>query len=122
MNSPQPASAPLVQIEDLCVTFTGGKLPVQAVSGVTLNVARGQVMALIGESGSGKSVTLRTLLRLHPERRTQMRGKVLVDGRDVLALSPRELNDYRGKIHTKDCPDSHGSGQAVDQRDKYRGK
>jgi peptide/nickel transport system ATP-binding protein len=97
MNSPQPASAPLVQIEDLCVTFTGGKLPVQAVSGVTLNVARGQVMALIGESGSGKSVTLRTLLRLHPERRTQMRGKVLVDGRDVLALSPRELNDYRGK-------------------------
>jgi len=97
MNSPQPACAPLVQIEDLCVTFTGGKLPVQAVSGVTLNVARGQVMALIGESGSGKSVTLRTLLRLHPERRTQMRGKVLVDGRDVLALSPRELNDYRGK-------------------------
>lgn len=95
MNSLHPT--PLVQIEDLCVTFTGGKLPVQAVSGVTLNVARGQVMALIGESGSGKSVTLRTLLRLHPERRTQMRGKVLVDGRDVLALSPRELNDYRGK-------------------------
>lgn len=97
MNSPLSDSSPLVQIEDLCVTFTGGKRPVQAVNGVTLNVARGQVMALIGESGSGKSVTLRTLLRLHPERRTQMRGKVLVAGRDVLAMNPRELNDYRGK-------------------------
>ena len=97
MNSPLSDPSPLVQIEDLCVTFTGGKRPVQAVNGVTLNVTRGQVMALIGESGSGKSVTLRTLLRLHPERRTQMRGKVLVAGRDVLTMNPRELNDYRGK-------------------------
>lgn len=32
------------------------------------------------------------------------------------------LNDYRGKIHTKDCPDGNGRGQAIDQRDKYRGK
>ncbi|MDD0811321.1 ABC transporter ATP-binding protein [Curvibacter sp. RS43] len=89
--------APLVQIEDLCVTFTGGRKPVQAVSGVTLNVPRGQVVALIGESGSGKSVTLRTLLRLHPERRTQMSGRVLVGGRDVLSMGSRELYDYRGK-------------------------
>jgi peptide/nickel transport system ATP-binding protein len=52
-------------------------------------VARGQALALIGESGSGKSVTLRTLLRLHPERRTTHEGKVQVDGRDVLALRRR---------------------------------
>ncbi|MDD0838871.1 ABC transporter ATP-binding protein [Curvibacter sp. HBC61] len=89
--------APLVQIEDLCVTFTGGRKPVQAVSGVTLSVPRGQVVALIGESGSGKSVTLRTLLRLHPERRTKMSGRVLVGGRDVLGMGSRELCDYRGK-------------------------
>ena len=57
---------PLVQIEDLNIQFTGGKKPVQAVSGVSLSVRPGEAVALIGESGSGKSVTLRTLLRLHP--------------------------------------------------------
>jgi peptide/nickel transport system ATP-binding protein len=90
--------APLVAIDDLRVTFTGGKKPVQAVSGVSLSVRRGEVVALIGESGSGKSVTLRTLLRLHNERRTTIAGRVMVAGHDVLALSPGALSDYRGKV------------------------
>jgi len=52
---------PFVDIRDLTVTFTGGKSPVKAVNGVTLSVKRGEVVALIGESGSGKSVTLRSI-------------------------------------------------------------
>ena len=88
---------PLVQIEDLNIQFTGGKKPVQAVSGVSLSVRAGEAVALIGESGSGKSVTLRTLLRLHPERKTSMQGKVQVAGHDVLALRERELPGFRGK-------------------------
>ncbi len=90
--------APLVSIRDLHVTFTGGKKPVQAVNGVDLTVARGDTVALIGESGSGKSVTLRSMLRLHPERRTTMRGTIDVGGQDVLALNARALADYRGKV------------------------
>ncbi len=89
---------PMVVLRDLSVTFTGGRKPVQAVSGVTLQVGRGEVVALIGESGSGKSVTLRTLLRLHPERRTRLGGEVRVAGMDVLALSGKALADYRGKV------------------------
>ena len=96
-NTP-PIDAPLVHLRDLTVTFTGGRKPVHAVSGVSLDVRRGETGALIGESGSGKSVTMRTLLRLHPERRTQMGGTVQVAGRDVLAMSNRELADYRGKV------------------------
>ena len=96
-NTP-PTDAPLVHLRDLTVTFTGGRKPVHAVSGVSLDVRRGETVALIGESGSGKSVTMRTLLRLHPERRTQMGGTVQVAGRDVLAMSNRELADYRGKV------------------------
>jgi peptide/nickel transport system ATP-binding protein len=92
------AAEPLVRLRDLNVTFTGGRKPVHAVSGVSLDLRQGEVVALIGESGSGKSVTLRTLLRLHPERRTQITGEVRVAGRDVLALSGRELFDYRGKL------------------------
>lgn len=88
---------PLVQIEDLNIQFTGGKKPVQAVSGVSLSVRPGEAVALIGESGSGKSVTLRTLLRLHPERKTSMQGKVQVAGHDVLVLRERELPGFRGK-------------------------
>ena len=92
------ASAPLVSLRGLTVTFTGGRAPVQAVNGVDLDVQRGQVVALIGESGSGKSVTLRTLLRLHPPRRTRLGGQVLVGGQDVLALDTRQLADFRGKV------------------------
>ncbi|MDP9604473.1 UNVERIFIED_ORG: peptide/nickel transport system ATP-binding protein [Variovorax paradoxus] len=89
---------PMVRLRDLSVTFGGGRKPVHAVSGVSLEVKRGEVVALIGESGSGKSVTMRTLLRLHPERRTRMGGTVQVAGRDVLAMSQRELADFRGKV------------------------
>jgi peptide/nickel transport system ATP-binding protein len=91
-------AAPLVDIADLSVTFSGGRAPVRAVSGVSLQVQRGETVALIGESGSGKSVTLRTMLMLHPARRTTLGGRLVVAGRDVLAMSERELADYRGKV------------------------
>jgi peptide/nickel transport system ATP-binding protein len=91
-------AAPLVDIAELSVTFNGGRAPVRAVSGVSLQVQRGETVALIGESGSGKSVTLRTMLMLHPARRTTLGGRLAVAGRDVLAMSERELADYRGKV------------------------
>jgi peptide/nickel transport system ATP-binding protein len=92
------AAEPLVQVRDLHVTFTGGRKPVRAVNGVDLTVARGETVTLIGESGSGKSVTLRALLRLHAERRSRITGSMQVAGYDVLALGQRALADYRGKV------------------------
>jgi len=91
-------SEAFVDIRNLTVTFTGGRKPMRAVGGVDLQVQRGEVVALIGESGSGKSVTLRSLLRLHPPRRTQMGGQLLVGGQDVLKMSSSQLADYRGKV------------------------
>ncbi|MFL5316066.1 MAG: ABC transporter ATP-binding protein [Microvirga sp.] len=87
-------TAPLVSIRGLRVAFG----PVQAVDGVDLELGRGEVVALIGESGSGKSVTLRALLRLNPERRTRIEGSIIVDGRDVMAMGRRELAQYRGGV------------------------
>jgi peptide/nickel transport system ATP-binding protein len=94
MNSPEP----LVDMRELSVTFTGGRAPVRAVSGVSLAVQRGEAVALIGESGSGKSVTLRSMLMLHPPNKTQLGGTLRVAGRDVLAMKERELADYRGAV------------------------
>jgi len=85
----------LLQIEDLSVAFTGRR-PAAALSGVNLSLGAGEVLALLGESGSGKSVTLRTLLRLHPEATTRVSGSIRVDGHDVLALRGRALQRYRG--------------------------
>jgi peptide/nickel transport system ATP-binding protein len=87
-----------VDIQNLNVTFTGGRKPVHAVSGVDLKVRRGEVVALIGESGSGKSVTLRSILRLHNERRTTITGRIQVGDQNVLALSGAQLADFRGKV------------------------
>ena len=96
--TPAAADTPIVAVRDLQVTFTGGTRPLQAVNGVDLAVARGESLALIGESGSGKSVTLRSLLRLHPERRTKIAGSIEVAGQSVLDLSGRALADYRGRV------------------------
>ena len=90
-------NAPLVDIQDLRVRFRG-KQNVHAVNGVSLTLAPGEVLGILGESGSGKSVTLKTLLRLLPESRTDIEGAIRVDGRDVLALESLELANYRGGI------------------------
>jgi len=87
-----------VDIRNLSVTFTGGRKPVKAVSGVNLKVNRGEVVALIGESGSGKSVTLRSILRLHNPSRSKLEGQILVGGQDVVAMSSGTLSDFRGKV------------------------
>ena len=87
-------ASPAVDLRELSVTFRGAR-PVPAVNGVTLAVAPGEIVALLGESGSGKSVTLRALLRMHPPS-ARIGGTVRVDGTDVMTLSPRRLADFRG--------------------------
>jgi peptide/nickel transport system ATP-binding protein len=93
-----PSQDCFVEVKQLHVTFTGGKNPVQAVSGVDLRVQRGEVVALIGESGSGKSVTLRSLLGLHAEKTTRITGDIRVGDQQVLQLSPKELSRFRGRV------------------------
>src|SRR3979411_2154009 len=85
----------LVEIHDLNIRFTGER-PVHAVNDLSLVLGEGEVLGLLGESGSGKSVTLRALMRLLPKKRTQISGSVRVLGRDVLALDDEELSAFRG--------------------------
>lgn len=91
------AASPIVDVRGLTVEFGGGAAPVRAVAGVDLALATGEVLALLGESGSGKSVTLRALMRLLPANRAKIGGHIRVDGHDVLAMPAPELTDYRGR-------------------------
>lgn len=86
----------LVELRDLNVRFTGERT-VYAVNNIDLTLGEGEVLGLLGESGSGKSVTLRALMRLLPKKRTVINGSVHVAGRDVLALNDEELSAFRGQ-------------------------
>ena len=86
----------LVEISGLNIRFTGERT-VYAVNDLSLSLGDGEVLGLLGESGSGKSVTLRALMRLLPKKRTQISGSVNVLGRDVLALNDDELSAFRGQ-------------------------
>jgi peptide/nickel transport system ATP-binding protein len=86
----------LVDINGLNIRFTGERT-VYAVNDLSLSLGDGEVLGLLGESGSGKSVTLRALMRLLPKRRTRITGQVKVAGRDLLALSDDELSAFRGQ-------------------------
>ena len=88
-------SSPLLSIRDLQVTFVTRERTVHAVNGVSFDLKRGEVLSILGESGSGKSVTLRAVQRLLPERHTRISGEIDVDGEDVLAMSGPRLRDLR---------------------------
>ena len=90
--------APLLIVEDLSVAFHTRDGVVQAVNGVTFALERGKVLALLGESGSGKSVTMRALVRLLPKARTQMAGEVTLKGQSLSALSAAEMHNLRGSL------------------------
>jgi peptide/nickel transport system ATP-binding protein len=87
---------PLVEVEDLRVKFVSRESTVQAVNGVSFALNPGEVLCIIGESGSGKSVTMRALIRLLPRRRAVISGRMRVGDHDIQALTERQLTDIRG--------------------------
>jgi peptide/nickel transport system ATP-binding protein len=90
------ADGPLLSVQDLSVRFATEDGPVHAVNGVSFDLAAGEILALVGESGCGKSVTAMSVPGLLPPSAT-VEGRIVLDGRDLLALSPRELRSVRGK-------------------------
>jgi peptide/nickel transport system ATP-binding protein len=84
----------VLTLRDLRITYhtTGGGVP--AVRGVDLEVAKGEVLGLAGESGCGKSTIAGAILRLLPAS-TKVEGQILLDGEDILAMSPGKLRAVR---------------------------
>jgi len=88
---------PLLDVRGLSASFATGKADVLAVQDVSLNLAKGEILGLVGESGCGKSATIRSILGLirHPGRVTA--GEVIFNGRDLRKIPPAELRSIRGK-------------------------
>jgi peptide/nickel transport system ATP-binding protein len=91
------SSTPLLEVEDLKTYFFTRDGVVRAVDGVSFSVERGETLAIVGESGCGKSVTSLSILRLiaSPPGRT-VGGRVLFEGTDLLALEEPEMRKIRG--------------------------
>jgi peptide/nickel transport system ATP-binding protein len=89
-------SEPLLKVRDLYVRFVSRERTIYAVNGVSFDLARGEVLGILGESGSGKSVTLRSIQRLLPPRRAIVSGSITLDGEDVLTMPSKRLAQLRG--------------------------
>lgn len=87
----------LIKIKDLFVEYhtnkgiLGGKKTIHAVNGVSLDIHKGEILALAGESGCGKSTIAKAILRLEPSKS----GEVLINGKNILSLNKMDLKEFR---------------------------
>jgi oligopeptide/dipeptide ABC transporter ATP-binding protein len=86
----------LLEVKDLHVDFSTVDGVVNAVDGVSFELDRGEVLGIVGESGSGKSVTAMTLMGLTRDVNARFAGEVIYKGKDLIQVSERELQAYRG--------------------------
>lgn len=83
----------LLEIEDLHVTFS----QFHAVRGVSFSLQAGETIGIVGESGCGKSVTAKSIVKLLPAHSAHIQGKILFDSTDLASLSEKEMQNVRGK-------------------------
>ena len=91
-----PGSHSLLEVRDLRIHFPTDDGLVKAVDGVSFSLDRGRTLGIVGESGSGKSVTSLGILGLHQHTRAEISGQVLLDGEDLIAVSPERVRSLRG--------------------------
>ena len=89
---------PVLEIENLHLSFPGYKADVHALNHVSLHINRGEIVGVVGESGSGKSVTAMLAMRLLPEGSYRIhQGRVSLLGEDVLNATEKQMRKWRGE-------------------------
>jgi oligopeptide/dipeptide ABC transporter ATP-binding protein len=91
-----PAAEPLLTVSGLRTVFEAGERDVPAVDGVSLEIRKGEILGLVGESGCGKTLTAYSLMRLVAPPGRIAAGEVRFEGRDLLGLSEEEMRRVRG--------------------------
>ena len=91
--------ADVLKIENLHVSFDTYAGEVKAVRGVTFSLSEGEVLAIVGESGCGKSVTAQTIMKLNPMPRARIKeGSIDLCGEDIVAANEKKMQDIRGRL------------------------
>jgi peptide/nickel transport system ATP-binding protein len=96
-TSQAAAGTPLLEVRDLHVRFETSRGTVNAVEGISYTVNRGEIVAIVGESGCGKSVSSLAIMRLLAKTGRITQGQILFEGRDLLTLSEEEMREKRGR-------------------------
>lgn len=88
----------ILEVKDLAVSFHTYAGEVKAVRGVSFDLDEGETLAIVGESGCGKSITAKSIMRLLPTPPAEIgkNSKIICDGKDVLSLNKKELQNFRG--------------------------
>lgn len=87
----------ILDVQHLSIDYQSNGHPLHAVEDINFQVHKGRSLALVGESGCGKTTTMLSLLRLLPAEGRIVSGKILYGGVDLLQLSEREMSEYRWK-------------------------
>ncbi len=95
-NLPGNAPPPTLEVRDLDVSIHGEVASFLVVRDMAFEVRSGETLAIVGESGCGKSMTALSLMRLQPVAATIERGSILIEGTDLRRLPQAELEDWRG--------------------------
>lgn len=86
-----------LEVKDLEVRYTSDGDVIRAINGVSFQVERGKTLALVGETGAGKTTIAKSILRILPDRAAKITGgNIIVDGTDVLKISENEMRSIRG--------------------------
>src|SRR3954464_765300 len=86
----EPPAEPMISVRDLVVSYGGRRI----LDGISLDIARGETMVLLGGSGSGKSTLLRHIIGLEQPQA----GRIVVNGADISSCAPKDLNKLRRSI------------------------
>lgn len=91
----EETAGPVLQVKDLTMHYQTRQGTVKAVDGISFELARGEVLGLVGESGCGKTSIAVTLMKLLPDNALILKGQVLLDGQDLMTMDDTTLRKYR---------------------------
>ncbi|MDD4378109.1 MAG: ABC transporter ATP-binding protein, partial [Eubacteriales bacterium] len=88
----------ILDIDNLILSFYGPNGRIPGVAGASLEVFTGETVALVGESGCGKTALCRSILRLHSEHAKIEDGSIILDGKNISLMTEREMEKVRGQV------------------------
>lgn len=87
----------ILKLDDVNVTYVNKEKEVYAVRNASFSIEKGDSLGVVGESGSGKSTLANALLRLHNEKSTLISGAAEFEGKDLIKMTSKEMNELRWK-------------------------